>query len=241
MDREAFEQLLSAWLDEPDNAVARAELDEATAGDAELARLRIQYEALQRLLLAEPAALRSVAWEKLAARLKTQVGRAAAGGDEADRLDELLLALPGVERRVDWSALRRRIGEAIEQGRKNRDARRGRVWRLAAAVGTFAAAAALALFMLRSPGGPPFSTSAPPAGPSAARGVARIEILVADGVAGIPAAAGVARVTVLEDPRGPAPAPLPGADAPDESPPEIFFMVEPARVALAPVSVANVR
>jgi hypothetical protein len=180
MQRDAFEKLVSAWLDEPQRDDLRRQVEDAVRAAPELAA---DWEAWQRLAGALggcPAALDNIDWGRVQARISQTIARAGdtadtavAPGDTADKavapgdtvgaalmpsnedqaLDEALLGLPSIERQVDWPRFRHRIASTVRATGAQRLRRR---WRLVggsvAAVG-LAAAAALVISLLPNPGG----------------------------------------------------------------------------------------
>lgn len=242
MDRERFEQLVSQWLDQRDDAALWAEIERGAADSAELAALLAQWQSLDRLIRAGLTMTQQIAWERLGARLRAAV--AAAGpatvaqipGDANDptgaALDRALAALPGIEQRVDWARYGERVAAAVREDPGQAERRRGdrrdqvapRVIRFPlrrVALGLLGAAAAaailLALFL------PPALREPVPLAP--ATGFARLAVsgVVASG-AGPEGVAVAARVTVS----GPAGESEPPRLAAVE--PEIFLMIDPRPV-----------
>lgn len=155
MTLEQFEQLVSAWLDEPERADLRAALDDAVRDCPSFADVLRRWQRSEALLhqgLPQPEA---VDWNQLHARISARLNASAPPGDD-EAVDGLLRALPTVEQRVDWPLLRSRISSAVAQSARS-SARRRR-W-LAGSAGLFAAAAALVLALW--PHTPPV---APPVG-----------------------------------------------------------------------------
>jgi len=232
MDREAFEQLVSAWLDEPDRADIRARLDAAAAEDSEFARLREQSVRLDRSLREVAATPLPVAWSRLAARVGDAID-AAVGEDQTDaELDARLRARPALEARVDWSRFRARVSNAIGRPGAARQVWRHPRWRLSLAAGLLATAAALLLLLFTYAPTP----STKPIGPA---GVAHVSVLAPGGTSA-PAAAlrPVARLVVLEESAVPTSQPGERNGAPEarSAEPEVYFMLEPpqGRLAAAP-------
>jgi hypothetical protein len=106
MDREAFEQLVSTWLDEPEREDLHARIDAAVAGSAELAQLREAWLRLDRLVRQGAAGVERVDWERLRSRI-------VAAAETGDALSEGVRDLTDIEQQVDWPRLQRRIAEAV--------------------------------------------------------------------------------------------------------------------------------
>ncbi|MGD8454386.1 MAG: hypothetical protein PVJ57_21440 [Phycisphaerae bacterium] len=219
MNREAFEQLVNAWLDEPERDDLLRQIEAAEREEPPLAVIRIQL----RLVELHVSRLRDVelpiAWD----RQRRRVAEAVASADDATgadaRLDAELLTLPGVADRVNWTVLRQRISAAVADTASVRRVRP--LWRVAAAAGVLATAAGLLGLLLTFP---PTPVVAP-------RGIVSVTVL-----AQMPAtdkAAGVVRVQVMEDAGAPKVSPV---VEPTESAPEAFFMLSPPKgmLALAP-------
>lgn len=241
MDRERFEQLVSQWLDQRDDAALRAEIERCAADSAELDALLVQWQSLDRLIRAGLTMTQQIAWERLGSRLRAAVAESGAAtgtevGDADDRtgaaLDRALAALPGVEQRVDWARYRERVGAAVREDAGQAERPRGdrrdeaapRVIRFPlrrVALGLLGAAAAAAILVavflppaLREP--------VPLAAPT---GFARLAVSgVVASAAGPDGVAVAARVTVS----GPAGESEPPRLAAIE--PEIFLMIDPRPV-----------
>lgn len=204
MQPEAFEQLVNAWLDEPNPAQA-ARITAAIAETPALAELHDRLMMLDRAVRGLGERPLPIDWQRLAARLASTAAADKTSIEPSDqRLDELLAGLPQAEARVDWPRLHRRIVSAAHGGGTGR-----RRWSLAAA-GLLAAAACAGLltwrWLLPSPGAPPAIGSA----------------LVAVVAPAAPISGGYARVRI-EAPAGPiAAAPAVAAQG------EIFLMIGPA-------------
>jgi hypothetical protein len=163
MSPEAFEETLSAWLDAPEDAALRAQIEAAVARDPQLRRLRDQYLRLQTLLTAAIARRAGVDWQRLQARI---VGACSADdtGIPDDAVDALLRRATGVDALVDWPRLRQRItSAALGQTGQGTASRFGGRLRRAAGVVAVTAAAAVLLLLVRLPVTGPAST---PGGPS---------------------------------------------------------------------------
>lgn len=226
MNREAFEQLVSAWLDEPQREDLKAALERAAAGSEELAHLLDQWRRLDQLIRAPALAPSRVDWQRLRERIVAAVrqGRTAgiptgaelASGDDDGGVDRALAVLPGIEPRVDWERLRQRISQSVAAARSVRPVKRPRMirlvgWPLAAGLGVAVAAAALLLTVLPRPMATDSGAGAP--------GVARVWV----GGGSPLAPRGFATVRVH------APADTPVQAEPDRPPAaEMFLMIEPA-------------
>mgnify|MGYP000425904455 CR=1 FL=1 len=160
MSPDSFEQLVSAWLDDPQSEALARRVNDAVRADPALAALLAQWQASERLLRREPLALSRVDWTALRSRIGAAIDRQSAADDDA-RLDALLRNLPGIEERVDWTRLRERVAGAVGRVRKPR---RGPRWYWTATIATsaLAAAAALVLTILPvRPGGVPGVSASP--------------------------------------------------------------------------------
>lgn len=227
MKREAFERLVSDWLDDPQSGDLRARLDAAGARDPQFARLREELVRVDALVRAGLAALLPVDWERLKARI---CARIAGTPDESTDLDEQLRSLPAIESHVDWLAFQRKVTRAIDQEEVRPRVLRLSPWRLTVAAGVLAAAAAVVLMLVQPP------RLQPPTTPQRAPGLARMVILAQ------PAAqpdrqppAGMARMQIIVDDE-------PQSDRlADSSQPDVFFMLEPPDAPLTMASAGGFR
>jgi hypothetical protein len=225
MDREAFEQLVSEWLDQPERADLRARIEAAVVESPAFGRVRDEWLRFDRLIRGAGLHTGRVDWPHFRLRIAERLE--SAHGDAA--LDERLRTLTAVERRVDWPHLRRRISAVLAGVDGGRAAPRIPLRRLGAGLALLATAAALVLMFAL----PSRSTVAPPA-------FARVEVSMAAGaLATADSERGFARVSVSALPEADEaleqkPPPGRGASAPRLA--EVFLMVEPARSATdAPV------
>ncbi|MEP0847091.1 MAG: hypothetical protein HRF50_09760 [Phycisphaerae bacterium] len=211
MDRDAFEQLLSRSLDEPQDRDCALRIEAAASADPALAALRARVERLERVLRLEPAALSRIDWAALRVHLLVAVRQ-----DDA-ALDAVLSTAPVLDTLVDWPRVQQRISAAVEQARAGRSARVRR-WRIVA--GALAAAAALGLLYFLPPRIEPVS------------GEARVAVLAP--AAGAPRAGGQAqaRVSVFAPQAEAAVQSNAGDGAVRDAPvvAEVFLMIEPAPV-----------
>lgn len=211
MNREAFEQLVCAWLDARHDAELRARIDAAVAAEPEWKPLLAEWERLDALLRRGFPAPRGVEWPALRGRIAArttgpgrcpgphEVTTAAPGDARGAALDAALAALADVDRRVDWPRLHTRIVRAVTgvSGERHGGPRRRR-WLVTLAAGL--AAAATVLLALRPTAGP-----LPPG-----RGLVQVVVLPPP-----PAVAGEiveVRLSVLE---------------PTSPPPECLILVDP--------------
>ncbi|MBU0639098.1 MAG: hypothetical protein KKB50_09560 [Planctomycetes bacterium] len=142
MQPEAFEQLVSQWLDEPQDAELHARIDAAAADSVELARLRDEWTRLDRLIRAARPTGLTVAWSRQKQRVMRELAEAA----EPDAmLDATLAALPGTAGRVDWQMYQRRVMDAVRTAGRPRRAVRVRWGYALSRAGAVAAAAVLVL------------------------------------------------------------------------------------------------
>jgi hypothetical protein len=214
MDRDAFEQLVSHWLDDPRDEELRAAVEVATAASPELERIRDEWVRLDQLVRGSAGAAEPVDWPRLRQRIGAQLTSHGAG------LDAVLRGVTAVEQRVDWPRLRRRISQALDDGEDRVRVVRFPLGRAVAGM-AFAAAAVLALMLLWTP-----------ESPTPAAGVAQVRV-------NPPAAArptggragGLARVTVNPLPETGEEAGSSRSEAAQPHVAEVFLMVEPIRVA----------
>jgi len=153
VERDAFEQLVSEWLDADERAALDARLTKAAARSPELAALWAQYQRLD-AILRQPDAMAQVRWDRLRVRIAGATQAAAAGAGD-DTLDAALHAEPPELQQVDWQRLQRRIAAAAHGPRRGR---RPTTWVWGIGGGAVAAAAAL-LLMIRAPLPPPAETA----------------------------------------------------------------------------------
>lgn len=187
MNRDQFQQLVSQWLDQPQNHELRARIEAAAAESPELARLKDEWVALDRLVRQATPTVQALDWERLQQRIVQQVQHAAeeTAGPEP-QLDDVLRGHTAVERRVDWPRYRRRVTAAVSAAERPAVIRFP-VRRVAGGLGLAAAAAVLALVFL-----------VPPRSPRPTRGFAQVCVSpVADIASREDAGEALARVTVL--------------------------------------------
>jgi len=206
MNREDFEQLVSAWLDEPGRADLRALIDTAVRENPRLAAVLDEWRRLGGLLRRDARELDNIDWSEQQARISFALHNAASVADadaEDEALDAVLRGLPRVDDLVDWSRFHGRVSTAVARAARPGAARRRRHRWIAGAAGVLAAAAALLLAVIPNTG--------PPV-PSA--GMVRVT------VSGPPPCAaayeGVAYVRVADM-------------GPPKEQPEVFFMIEPIK------------
>jgi len=165
MDRLAFEQLISDWLDDRENSELRRLIDAACADDPACRRLVAEYEKLDSLIRQAPVQPLAVDWPAFKAAVSSEIAASDTEPDTAAKLDRLLqTALPAVEPQVNWPRFARRVSQAIDQSAATRRALRLSRWRAAALGGLAAAAALLLWFGLPPEQKPVAQPSAPPAG-----------------------------------------------------------------------------
>ncbi|MBN2446570.1 MAG: hypothetical protein JXO22_07590 [Phycisphaerae bacterium] len=186
MDREAFEQLVSDWLDEPTRDNLRQAVDAAVAGSAELRALRDQYVRVHELTLGVMRVPESVDWNSFRGKVAASAISDATDQSQAP-LDQALERLPDVTRKVDWERFQQRTSARIVGGGARSESRR-RNWRLVLALGSVGVAAALLVFVFNLP-------STPSPQPSAPRGNARALIMPVGGAV-VSSHGGVALATV---------------------------------------------
>lgn len=161
MDRETFEQLVSQWIDQPERADLRSQIDAAASESGELNRLKEEWLRLGRLLRYAPPSLDRVDWPRFQQRVVAAIEQ-----DDADHaLDETLRDLTAVGQRVDWRRLQQRISQAVVAARAKPSVIRFRLRGVAAGVAVLAAAAALVLMFVL-----------PPRQPAGATGIALVNV-----------------------------------------------------------------
>jgi hypothetical protein len=187
MNRDQFEQLVSQWLDQPENHELRARIEAATAKSPELAELKGEWVALERLVRRATPTVQAIDWGRLQQRI-VQAARHAAEetADPEPRLSDVLRRHTAVERRVDWPRYQRRVIAAVGTA-EGPAVIRFPLRRVAAGLGLAAAAAVLALVFV-----------VPPRSPRPARGFAQVSVCaVADSAIRPDAGKALARVAVL--------------------------------------------
>jgi hypothetical protein len=150
MDREAFERLVSAWLDEPARNDLRTQLEAAVRAAPELAATCDAWRRVADLLRQPPPVLERVDWGRVRAGIDAALDEVEAGADA--RLDVLLTEAPALAR-VDWTRLHGRISAAVVHDQTAVLLRRRGRWALGVASGV--AAAAAGLFLAFRPGAAP--------------------------------------------------------------------------------------
>lgn len=225
VDREQFEKLLSAWLDEPNDAALR-ELDAAAAQSVEFANLRAKALRVEALLKAPLIEMERIDWNSLRQRVG-DAARAAKSDSSAEQteLDDRVRAMTDIDGRVDWTQLRQRISSAVREAEPAERVIRFPRWR-AAALALVGVAAACAMLMML----PQVSTRLP-VEPVIAKSaaVARVQICSAGDEAHSknvatdePAYASVARVRISAAPKEPVAEPSRNDSPADEN---VFVMM----------------
>jgi len=155
MDRLAFEQLVSAWLSEPDRADLRAQIDAALAAQPELAAIFDEWRRFDALLARGWSTPANVNWPRLKDRIVANLDQPQAiDAEPDDALDSVLRDLPSLDARIDWSRLHGRISQAVARSTGTAARRRRLYTGLAATAASLTAAAALLLAFLPH-GAPP--------------------------------------------------------------------------------------
>jgi len=221
---EQFEQLVNAWLDEPQRADLQAAVAAECARDPRSARLRDEYVRVAALIerAARPPA---VNWDALHTRISARIDQCAAADKSADLLDGRLRALlPEVESRVNWPAFHARVSQSVWDRSQRSAPLRLRRWRTGAVAGLLAAAAVLLLYV-----GLP-TVPDPTLQPAPAPALVQFVVLPPAGVTHEPTTR-VMEITVCAD--ADPDVPLLALSEPVEvrpahtSAPEIYFMLEP--------------
>lgn len=142
MTPDAFEQLVSQWLDDPSRVDLRAQIDAAIAENPPLGAIFAQWERTEAALRSAARVPTGVDWQRLAAQTAARVNIA------VDRpLDDLLRGPTAVDQRVDWQRLKSRIAAAVAMEHQTTIRRQRRRWLIRGSA-TIAAAAALVLALL---------------------------------------------------------------------------------------------
>jgi hypothetical protein len=149
MQRDAFEQLISDWLDEPQREDLRAQVVAAVQDQPELRDVLGEWRGLEPLLREHAPAPTGVDWERFAGRITSAVQADVPATDSDAALDALLRQPAVLDGRVDWDRQRTRIMAAVGVQTKGTDRRRV-IWRGVVA-GAVAAAAAVVLSLLPTP------------------------------------------------------------------------------------------
>lgn len=117
MDCEAFEQLVSEWLDHRDDLLLRARIDAAIGDDPTLREVLDAALRLDDLLRGggvggiEPR----VRWDRFAARIRDRLDQSVAADTRRDDLEHVLSGATQVDERVDWPRLAGRIGDELRR------------------------------------------------------------------------------------------------------------------------------
>jgi hypothetical protein len=111
MTREAFEQLVDAWLAEPERTDLRAQIDAALRAEPQWATLLDEWQRFDQALRRGLSAPEGVDWERLKARILSAMEPDADAQD--DLLDAALRALPTVDQQVHWSRFHARVMAAV--------------------------------------------------------------------------------------------------------------------------------
>jgi hypothetical protein len=204
MDRDAFEQLISEWLDARHDLALRAHLDAAIQTDPGLAVVLAEWQTLDRLVRSGVPTPRGVDWARFQKVLSAGID---AAGDPDAALDAALGRSPTIERAIDWTRMKDRISAAVDaDAAARRRAHTRRLWLGGTAGAALTAAAALILALLPNAG----RTISP--APDTAIAQAEIAAPVAMPTGGI------AIVSIT------------GGEAP--AAPQVLFMIDPPRPPL---------
>lgn len=166
MERLAFEQLVSAWLSEPERADLRRQIDAAIAGQPELAAVFDEWRRFDALLARGWPTPANINWPRLKDRIAARLDQPDAADTESDEaLDAVLRGLPTFDARIDWPRLRGRISQAVARSAGSAASHRRVYTGVAATAASLAVAAALLLALL------PHSAS-----PTAPTGLVRVTL-----------------------------------------------------------------
>ena len=240
MQPDAFEQLVSEWLDQPGRSDLRARIDAAISASPALAVIWEDWTRLDQLLRDATALPRRVDWRgvqsRIAAAIAAEAGAHANSADATAELDAALSSLPAIDDRVDWDRTRRRIvaavhgrgegtGAVVEHGSPTSDRPRRRIIPIGVAMAALAAAAALLLMVTPWPVdvNPRQHEAAPVDRGFAQATISKVGELVTGAGAGDKAPIGraVAAIIPLDESTDVAPGHTP------EALPVVFLMVEP--------------
>lgn len=201
MTRDAFEQLISEWLDDRHDRSLRARLDAAVAAEPRLAAVLDEWQTFDRRLRDGMPVARGIDWAHFRHAVSSAVDAAIA---EDAALDAALRRSPTIDAAIDWSRMRDNISAAIDAEPVRRGRTRARrLWIGGAAASALAAAAALTLALLPNKA----------RDPGAAGGGA-----IAQAVIAAPVAAPVSGVAMVS---------ITGGEAP--AAPQALFMIDPPR------------
>ena len=142
MDREAFEQLVSEWLDQPERDDLRRRIAAAEAKSPELERLKDEWLRLDQLVRGASFGVDHVDWR----RFRQGIDQGLAPGSSG--FDETLRELTGTEQRVDWLRLRERISRAVDRAGQYPRVIRFPLRRVAVRLALISAAAAAVVLMV---------------------------------------------------------------------------------------------
>jgi len=216
MEPEAFEQLVSEWLDQRGREELRARIEAEVARAPELGRVRDEWLRLDTLLHAARLDPARIDWPRLRQRLLARLQAADGDSVDATRVRELT----DISGRIDWTRLRRRIADRVDQAGGAPRVIRSAPHRIAAGLGLLAAAAALVLMFVL-----PAGRAARPLGIARVHVAAPAAPLRADG--GPP----LARVAISVAPAAESAAHVAAVPAGQAHLAEVFLMIEPLRAA----------
>ena len=217
MDREAFEQLVSDWLDRPEHDELCRAVAAAAAESSELERLKDEWVRLDRLVRSASSAVDQVDWPRFRERIDQALD------SDREELDEKLRGLTDVQQRVDWPRLRERISRAVGDAHDRPRVIRFPLRRVAAGLALISAAAVLVL-MFTLPLRPPRTSV----------GVAQVRVnMPAEAWRARGQRPGYTHVSVSAPPdseEADAAAQPSRSDSADPRLAEVFLMVEPAHL-----------
>ena len=219
MDREAFEQLVNEWLDQPGCDDLRLKIDQAVADSPELASLRDEWLRLDTLTRGAAGTAADVNWD----RLRKQINREILASDKQCELEDSYRRLTDIGRRVDWDRFRASIAHAVDESSNRSQVIRMPLRRFMSGIALIAAAAVFVLMVTL-----PSITS------RHSSGIARVRVSGPVGTDQMLAtAASYARVSVSQqfaaDPDDDDRSSIKQTAQPLVA--EVFLMVEPQRVA----------
>jgi hypothetical protein len=157
MTSDAFEQLVSQWLDDPTRVDLRAQIDAATAENPAFGAIFEQWQRSEAAIRGAANVPAGVDWHRLHEHTITRVGAWADAADDA-RLERTVRDATRIDAAVDWPRLKAHIVARIATEERFALRHRRTRW-LVRATATLGAAAALVLALLPAGDRAPTQTS----------------------------------------------------------------------------------